>query len=194
MVSLRSLRAVAAIRTQRVAHDSAASLRHTPEPRVGNFFHQTTHMQAVQDSAKRGAVPLPTFAVLREAKHGDAMSWLVAKSLAQVVARQNGSKQTRIFFTRRVEAGGTASLLTLGFGQNFQIVVARRRIIHRRQGFRVTLVASQGVALIVVQIANPFAHGKPTLGRAAIAMLTFPEDFEFPRFGNRRAKGTHPPV
>ena len=43
-------------------------------------------------SLNRGAVPVPTFAVLHGAKHGDA-NVLVAKSVAQVVARQDGSEQ-----------------------------------------------------------------------------------------------------
>src|SRR5271157_2486796 len=35
------------------------------------------------------------------------------------------------------------------------------------------------MALIVMEIANPFAHGIPTRRRAAVPMLTFPKDFEF---------------
>ena len=46
-------------------------------------------------------------------------------------------------------------------------IVAGRRIINRRKGVQVTLVADQGMALIVVQIANALAVNDPDAQDAA---------------------------
>src|SRR5207247_11199921 len=46
-------------------------------------------------------------------------------------------------------------------------------------GLQVTLVAREGMALIVLKVAYPFAHGIPTRRGAAVPMPTFPKDFEF---------------
>src|ERR1019366_488861 len=140
VVSLCGLCAVAAICAQRVAQDGTATIRHAPQPRSGHFLHQATHVQSIEHSSNRRALTLPTTLLLHAVIQGQA-NVLVAKALADVVARQHGSEQTDFLCARWVEARVTAALLALRFGQSLQIVVARRRIIDRRQCFQVTLVA-----------------------------------------------------
>ena len=98
----------------------------------------------------------------------------IAESLRDVIPGQHGGKPACRVCAGRVEARVTASLVTLSLRQALEIVVARRRIVDRRQRRQLTLVAGQGVALIVMQIANSLAQREPTQRCGPVPMPTFP--------------------
>jgi hypothetical protein len=83
-------------------------------------------------------------------------------------------------------------LTAMRAGQVAQIRIGWRRVVYDGKSRQITLVAGPGLALIVMQIADAFAHEEPTEARRSVAMLTFPENLEVPGLIDDCLDAQHP--
>ena len=140
------LRLVAAIRLEYVAHDAPSLRRDTPAPAAWDFCDEPAYLESFQQTTNGRTVTMSVRISRRGVKERRA-DVLVAESLGDVVASQHGGEQASFFLPSRVEPRVTSALVALSFRQFLQVVIARRRIVDRRQGFQIALIAGQGLAL-----------------------------------------------
>ena len=166
-MSSSGLCAISSISFEGIAKDAPAFFRDAPTSCARDFCQQAAHVQSFEGPSDGGTLAM-ALGIVKRVGVEDRTDVLVAKSLDDVLAGQYSSEQTRFRCPCWVETCITPLLLTNRFGQFLQIVIVWRWVVDDRQSFQITLVAGQGMALIVVHVANTLAQGKPTLYEHAI--------------------------
>ena len=139
-------------------------------------------MEAFQEAADGGTRPAGRgrpFRLCRAGSFEDAAEVFVAEPLGDVVAGQDGGEQLQIVVASRIEPCRVAAVDSLRFREVGQFAMGGCRVGGMTKRLQVSLIAGEGVALIVVQIDHSFAHWTPRPVTRSILTRAFPKNFEF---------------
>lgn len=102
----------------------------------------------------------------------------VAEAVRDVVAVQDGGEQFEVLAAGGIEASRVAAVDSLGFREVGQFAMGGGGVSSVAERLQVSLIAGEGVALIVMKVAHSFGHRAPRPMARSILARAFPEDFE----------------